>query len=141
MNFISKTLSGLRTWFSIPLQMRINNFFYSVVKNKCPNCLEGNFFICDNAYNLRKFELMNNKCPICRMDFRQEPGFYFGAAIMSYVLQAGLMLLTYLFLQVIIEINFWYFVAAFTLELILLLPLTFRISRLLWINMLGTKPK
>jgi hypothetical protein len=84
---------------------------------------------------------MNNKCPICGMDFRQEPGFYFGAAIVSYALQAGLMFLIYFFLQVIIEINFWYFVAAFTVELILLVPLTFRISRLLWINMLGTKSK
>jgi uncharacterized protein (DUF983 family) len=84
---------------------------------------------------------MNHKCPKCGMDFRQEPGFYFGAAIVSYALQAGLMFLTYLFLQVIIEINFWYFVAVFTLELILLVPLTFRVSRLLWINMLGTKPK
>ena len=119
----------------------MNKFIYSVVKNKCPNCLEGNFFICDNPYNLRKFDDMNNRCPKCGMDFKQEPGFYLGAAIVSYGLQAGLLFLTYFFLQVLIEMNFWYFVGAFALELILLVPLTFRISRLLWINMLGTKPK
>ena len=84
---------------------------------------------------------MNNNCPNCGMDFRQEPGFYFGAAIVSYILQAALMFLTYFFLQVVVEINFWYFVGIFSLELLFLVPLTFRISRLLWINLLGTKPK
>ena len=119
----------------------MNKFVSSVAKNKCPNCGKGNFFICDNPYNLGKFSDMNNNCPNCGMDFRQEPGFYLGAAIVSYAMQAGLLFLTYFFFQVLVEINFWYFVAFFAIELILLVPLTFRISRLLWINMLGTKPK
>ncbi|MFI5164050.1 MAG: DUF983 domain-containing protein [Bacteroidia bacterium] len=118
-----------------------NKIFYSVLKNKCPNCLKGNFFSYNNVYSFSKFDVMNNKCPKCGMDFRQEPGFYLGAAIVSYALQAALLFLTYLLLQVMVQLSFWYFVAAFSIELILLAPLTFRISRLVWINMLGTKPK
>ena len=119
----------------------MNKFIYSVVKNKCPNCGKGDFFISGNMYNIGKFEKMNNSCPNCGMDFRQEPGFYLGAAIMSYAMQAGLLFLTYLLLQVVIEIPFWYFLAIFSVILILLVPFTFRISRLLWINIMGTKPK
>ncbi len=118
----------------------MNKFISSVVKNKCPNCLEGDFFISRNMYNLASFEKLHNKCTNCGMSFRQEPGFYLGAAIMSYAMQAGLLFLTYFFLQVVIVLSFWYFVAAFTVLLILLVPFTFRISRLLWINMLGTRP-
>lgn len=119
----------------------MNKFIHSVLKNKCPHCGQGNFFETNNMYNLRTFDHMNKSCSNCGMDFRQEPGFYFGAAIMSYALQAVFLLLTYLVLQVLIELPFWYFLAAFSILLIVLLPFTFRISRLLWINMLGTRPK
>lgn len=119
----------------------MNSFLHSVIKNKCPNCLKGNFFIINNPYNLRKFDEMNKRCPVCETDFRQGPGFYLGAAITSYALQVVVVFTTYFFLQVIIEIKFFYFVGVVALLLILLIPVTFRISRLLWINMLGTKPK
>jgi uncharacterized protein (DUF983 family) len=119
----------------------MNKFISSVVKNKCPNCLEENFFVSNSIFNLRTFDTMNKSCPKCEMDFRQEPGFYFGAAIMSYGIQAALLLISYLLFQVLIELPFWYFFGTFSILLILLMPFTFRISRLLWINMLGTKPK
>ena len=118
----------------------MNKFVYSIVKNKCPNCGEGNFFESNSMFNPKTFDKMNKFCSKCSMDFRQEPGFYFGAAIMSYVIQAVLLGLTYIFLQVLVELPFWYFLGAFSTLLIVLLPFTFRISRLLWINMLGTRP-
>jgi uncharacterized protein (DUF983 family) len=119
----------------------MNKFITSVTKNKCPNCLEGNFFVHNNMYSFSKFDKMNNECPKCGMSFRQEPGFYLGAAIVSYAMQAALLFLTYFFFQVLVEVPFWYFVGIFSALLILLVPFTFRISRLLWINMLGKKPK
>lgn len=92
-------------------------------------------------YSFRTFDKMNKACPSCGMDFRQEPGFYLGAAIISYAMQAFFLLIAYLVLQVMIELPFWYFVGVFSLLLILLVPFTFRISRLLWINIMGNKPK
>jgi uncharacterized protein (DUF983 family) len=119
----------------------MNKFISSVVKNKCPNCLGDNFFVYNNIYSFSKFDKMNQACTKCGMDFRQEPGFYFGAAIMSYAMQAVLLLISYLMLQVLIELPFWYFLGTFSVLLIVLMPFTFRISRLLWINILGTRPK
>lgn len=75
------------------------------------------------------------------MDFRQEPGFYLGAAILSYAMQAVFLLGAYLLLQVLIVLPFWYFLGAFSVLLVLLLPFTFRTSRLLWINIMGKKPQ
>jgi len=125
----------------IHLQLNMNKFISSVIKNKCPDCLEGNFFVSDSMFNFRTFDKMNKSCVKCGMDFKQEPGFYFGAAIMSYAIQAVLLLITYLVFQVLIELPIWYFLGVFSALLILLLPFTFRISRLLWINMLGNKAK
>lgn len=119
----------------------MNKFLFSVIKNKCPHCGQGDFFVPGHMFNPRTFDRMNKECSNCRMDFRQEPGFYFGAAIMSYALQAVMLLLSYILFQVLVEIPFWYFLGLFSGLLILLLPFTFRISRLLWINMLGTRPK
>jgi uncharacterized protein (DUF983 family) len=119
----------------------MNSFVHSVVHNKCPNCGEGDFFEYRTLFNWYTFDKMHKSCSKCGMDFRQEPGFYFGAAIMSYVIQAVLLGLTFVVLQVIVEIPFWYFLGAFTTLLIVLVPFTFRLSRLLWINMLGTRPK
>ena len=118
----------------------MNKFIYSVVKNKCPHCGKGDFFVPGGMFRFSTFDKMNKCCSECGMNFRQEPGFYFGAAIMSYILQAVLLLLTYLVFQLLGEIPFWYFLGVFSSLLILLLPFTFRISRLLWINMLGTRP-
>src|SRR5438128_219522 len=98
----------------------MNKFLYSVIKNKCPNCSEGNFFIFNNPYNLRNFDDMHKRCSVCGMDFRQEPGFYFGAAITSYALQVVVVFTTYLFLQVIVKIKFFYFVGAVAVLLIIL---------------------
>src|SRR3954466_6307205 len=103
----------------------MNKFLHSILKNRCPNCGEGKFFVSDRMYNLRTFDRMNNTCSNCGMDFRQEPGFYLGAAIMSYVMQAVLLFLTYLVFQVLLELSFWYFLGVFSVLLIVLMPFTF----------------
>ena len=121
--------------------MDLKNVVYSVTHNKCPHCLKGSFFISPNPYNLRKLGDMNNSCAKCGMDFRQEPGFYLGAAIMSYVLQVGVILLTYFIFRLGVNLSVNYCILIVAVVLLLLAPLTFQTSRLLWLNMLGTRPK
>lgn len=114
--------------------------FQSAVFNKCPNCLKGNFFITQNPYNLRMFDKHNKKCPECGMDFMQEPGFYFGAAIMSYVFQVAVIGILFLLFQVIVELETWPFLFIVMGTLIALVPVTFRLSRILWLILLGKGP-
>ena len=121
--------------------MEINKVVTSVLGNKCPACLKGNFFIYQNPYNLKTFTDMNKSCTNCGMDFIQEPGFYFGAAIISYILQALILFLTFIILQVVIELPVWHFIGCVAGILILALPITFRTSRLGWINLMGNFPK
>jgi hypothetical protein len=107
---------------------------YGIVANKCPRCQEGDFFIYKNPYNLKKFDKMNDSCPVCHESFEKEPGFYQGAMYVNYALSiaagVGWFILVYIFYGFDPAI----FVISFTVVLVLLLPLMFRIGRLLWIN-------
>jgi hypothetical protein len=107
---------------------------YSIIANKCPRCQEGDFFMYKNPYNLKKFDKMNDSCPVCDESFDIEPGFYQGAMYVNYALSiaagVGWFILVYLFYGFDPVI----FVVSFSIVLILLLPFMFRIGRLLWIN-------
>src|ERR1035437_5136028 len=59
--------------------------FYSVTRLKCPKYQEGDWFLTRNPYNLRKFDKMPEKCPVCGQLFELEIGFYWGAMYVSYV--------------------------------------------------------
>ncbi|HRG51287.1 MAG TPA: DUF983 domain-containing protein [Bacteroidia bacterium] len=108
---------------------------YSILANKCPRCHKGNFFETGNPYDLKRFTKMNSECPACKEDFNRETGFYFGAAYVSYGLTVGFGIGLYLLLCVWGNVDTASFVIIFSLLLIALLPVFFRFSRLIWINL------
>jgi hypothetical protein len=107
---------------------------YSIVANKCPRCHEGDFFIYKNPYNLKKFDKMNDFCPVCNESFEKEPGFYQGAMYVNYALSIAAGVAWFILVYIFYGFDPAIFVISFTIVLILLLPLMFRIGRLLWIN-------
>ena len=54
---------------------------------KCPKCRKGDLFINSNPYVLKHLNKMNKRCSSCDLKFVIEPGFYQGAAYVSYGLQ------------------------------------------------------
>jgi phage FluMu protein Com len=107
---------------------------YSVLNNKCPHCHQGNFFENNNAYKLSSFAVMNKKCPRCNEDFIREPGYYFGATYVSYSLTVGLGIFMYGILGVLLKMDTLPFILVFSGLLLLLMPVLYRLSRLIWIN-------
>lgn len=107
---------------------------YSIVANKCPKCQEGDFFIYKNPYNLKKFDKMNDSCPVCNESFEKEPGFYQGAMYVNYALSIAAGVAWFILVYIFYGFDPAIFVISFTIVLVLLLPLMFRIGRLLWIN-------
>lgn len=108
---------------------------YSVLKNKCPRCHEGNFFETNDPYDLKKFSRMNARCPLCNEDFQREPGYYFGATYVSYGLTVGFGIALFLLFCVVFNFGTIPFLLIFSALLILLLPLFYRFARLIWINL------
>lgn len=112
----------------------LKDVFYSTLWNKCPQCHESNVFITNNPYDLKRFDKMNVTCDCCGVKFEKEPGFYQGAMYVSYALMAGWFIVTWAFDMFVTQAEIWQYLTFFIVTTILFMPLTFRISRLLWIN-------
>jgi uncharacterized protein (DUF983 family) len=108
---------------------------YSVLNNKCPRCHEGNFFETSNPYKLSTFGRLNDRCPVCNEDFRREPGYYFGATYVSYALTVGFAIGLFLLLCVVFSVEVVPFIITLSILLIILLPLFYRLSRIIWIHL------
>jgi uncharacterized protein (DUF983 family) len=107
---------------------------YSILYNKCPHCHKGDFFQTNNAYDLRSFAIMNKSCSHCNEDFIREPGYYFGASYVSYSLTVGMGIGLYLLLEGVFKLETVSFLIIFSSMLLALLPIFYRVSRLIWIN-------
>lgn len=108
---------------------------YSIVRQKCPSCHEGDLFINKNPYNLKMLDKMPDNCPVCGLDFVRETGFYYGAMMISHALTTVM--------AVIIHLTVFHFYGwdipphlIFILSAIIgFFPIVFRMSRSIWINM------
>ena len=72
-----------------------------ILKEKCPNCLEGNVF--EKTKHFAQLPVMKSRCQTCNYYFDREPGYFLGAMYLSYglgVLQGILaFLICYFFLK------------------------------------------
>ncbi len=114
--------------------MQTKTKVYSILYNKCPHCHNGNFFQTNNAYDLKAFGVMNKRCPDCNEDFIREPGYYFGATYVSYSLTVGIGIGLFLLLERMLKMETMSFLIIFSCLLVILLPILYRVSRLIWIN-------
>ncbi len=107
---------------------------YSIVNNKCPHCHEGNFFIVNNPYNYKKFDKMNEHCPVCEERFEREVGFYYGAMYVSYGITVFFGIIVFSIMCLLLNIDTITFLVVFSALQIILMPIFYRTSRLTWIN-------
>lgn len=86
---------------------------------------------------------MYPKCNVCGEDFKREPGFYFGAAYVSYALTVALwvaVLVALITFDALNWIDYSFFENPLTfllsgiISLIVLLPVIYRLSRSIWLN-------
>ena len=110
-----------------------NSKLNAILSNKCPACRKGDFFVSRNPYTIEKFGKMHEKCSICDQKYSIEPGFYFGAAYVSYGLNVALfvvsVIMVYLFVE---EPSITIYVTAIIVPTIILTPILFRLSRIIW---------
>jgi uncharacterized protein (DUF983 family) len=74
--------------------MEKKNIVLSILKEKCPNCREGNVF--EKKKNIFQFPVMKNKCTSCDYKFDREPGYFLGAMYLSYGLAVLQGIITFL---------------------------------------------
>lgn len=116
---------------------------YSMVAMTCPRCYKGDLFKTTSAYKKGMADI-NSKCSNCGEDFNREPGFYYGAAYVSYGLTVALWVAVFVALATfdaigLISFSFFQdailFLVVGTITLLALMPILYRLSRSMWIHM------
>lgn len=105
-----------------------------MVHGKCPRCHEGEVFKNRNPYHSLAFAKMYEHCKHCGQSFDPEPGFYQGAMYVSYALTLGVTLPVGLILLLVLNASLFWILGILTVILLVMLPVIFRLSRLVWLN-------
>ena len=113
------------------------NKLNSILKNKCPKCGNGDFFINENPYLNILFHNGNchKNCSSCDLKYELEPGFFYGAMYVSYALAIGLgCFLLILFISILGKEDILILIAIIGISILIFSPINYYLSRLLWIN-------
>jgi pheromone shutdown protein TraB len=92
-----------------------------------------------NAYKLKRFMEMHDKCPVCEQLMEIEVGFYYGTSYVSYALTVAISVITFVAWWILIGMSvndnrfFWWMGFNITL-LIVLQPYLMRLSRAIWLS-------
>jgi uncharacterized protein (DUF983 family) len=111
--------------------------FLAFCGERCPRCRKGKMF----KYPMYRFDKlldMHQHCQVCDLKFERETGFFYGAMYVSYAFAVALIVTEFILLNSILGIhdpNVWN--AVILSSLILLLPVSFRYSRVLYIRLAG----
>jgi uncharacterized protein (DUF983 family) len=99
----------------------------------CPRCRKGQMF--ETPMNITRPLKMNKQCPICEQKFEPEPGFYYGAMFISYLVvgffSLGLVGLLVFYFHVNVEIAF----GVLLMILAIMFLWNLRFSRSIWIHL------
>ena len=112
-------------------------------EGKCPQCREGDIFK-SSAFKLAEFHKMHENCPVCDLKFEREPGFFVGAMYVNYAFSIAIIVAVGIALSIFDIYNLHTFVLSVVGLVLLLLPVLFRYSRILflyWFGGVHYKPK
>lgn len=107
--------------------------FYSVFRNKCPRCHEGDFYINPNPFNIKENLKINENCSNCGLKYMIEPSFFYGAMYVSYALTVALSIAIFIICY-LLGVDLMKIFIAIVISLIIFTPFTLRLSRLIYIN-------
>ncbi|MFZ6009668.1 MAG: DUF983 domain-containing protein [Bacteroidota bacterium] len=113
------------------------SYIAALLQGKCPHCREGNMFV-HSASHLSKFNIMNKTCPHCGIMLEPEPGFYQGAMYVGYAITIAVIVVISLILYYLGgNPSEWVYIGAVISVMVLLIPLNYRYSRILFLYFFG----
>ncbi len=107
----------------------------SILKGKCPVCRQGDAFLGKSIYDVKNMDKMPTNCSHCGHKFEREPGFWVGAMYSSYAItvafSVAIFVLTFLIYP---AASSWLYISIISVGMVVLAPVTFRLSRMMWMN-------
>ena len=108
---------------------------YSILKNKCPRCHEGQFFKFGITFNPSKITQLHDNCPKCNLKYMIEPSFFYGAMYVNYGIIVALFVSVFIICKLILGLTIIQSFIAIIIASLILAPINLRLSRIIWINM------
>ena len=108
---------------------------YSIFRFKCPKCQSGDFFV-SHPYDLSRIGDIQEHCSACGLKYEKEPGFYYGAMYVAYALGVALFVTLWTSFNLFfptVSVGFQIFAIVFST--IVLSPLLYALSKIIWANM------
>lgn len=106
----------------------------SILTGSCPRCQEESMYVDKNPYHLSKLYEMHETCSHCNLQYKIEPSFFYGAMYVSYGLTVAIGVATFIIAKVFLGLDLIESFVAIIVALILLTPITARLSRNIYIN-------
>jgi uncharacterized protein (DUF983 family) len=97
----------------------------AILTQRCPVCLRGRVF--------RSWLEMNKDCPVCGIHFERETGYFLNAMFAAYTL-GFLLLIPSAVGLFLLDVSLLVFSVIIIAEIVVLWPLIFRYSRILWLH-------
>ena len=110
---------------------------YSILFNKCPKCHIGSFWATNNPIKNMLFSTENTcqTCENCSLPYELEIGFWYGSMYVSYAISVAVMLLFWILTSFFFPlINIYNEILIIVIAILLVSPLNYHVSRLIWIN-------
>jgi uncharacterized protein (DUF983 family) len=106
----------------------------SILTGSCPKCQEESMYVDTNPYHIKKIYEMHEECSHCGLHYQIEPSFFYGAMYVSYALTVAIGVAAFIIAKVFIGLDLIASFAAIILALLLLMPVTARLARNIYIN-------
>ena len=107
---------------------------YSVFHNTCPQCHHGKFFKRSISLNFKNNLEIHETCSSCGLKYMIEPSFFYGAMYVSYALTVALAVAIFV-IGYLFNLSLITSLISTIVMLVMLTPITMRVSRSLYINM------
>ena len=110
---------------------------YSILFNKCPKCHIGRFWATNKPFRNMFFstEKSCKTCENCSLAYELETGFWYGSMYVSYAISVAVMMLFWSLTTIFFPlINIFNEIIIIVLAIILVSPINYHVSRLIWIN-------
>ena len=109
----------------------------SILLCKCPKCWKGHlFYPIKNENIISKWFKMRDYCEICQLKYEIEVGFFYGAMYVAYGITVtwGVFIFLMLWTFTNNHKNPFFYTGTTALFIVLFSPLTYRLSRSLWLH-------
>lgn len=111
------------------------SILYSVLKMKCPQCHEGDFFS-SSIYDLKNMGNIHEVCASCGCKYSKEPGFYYGAMYVSYGLSVAVLVAAFVLTYLLYPgASSLVYIGVLLVAIVVLAPYVYALSKIIWANM------